>query len=248
MKGARLACMATIEGDVRIDVPAASQVHRQVVRKACEAHDIEIDPVVRLHFIEVAEPDINVPEGDLQRVQRALEQQWGLRGLSCDPATLRSLQAALREGDWKITVAVRHARRIVASWAGLRDRVYGAAVDVGSTTIAVHLCELSSGEVIASAGAMNPQIRYGEDLMSRISYAMLNEGGAELMTAVVRAEIRSLLEQTASESGIETRRNPGSHPGRQPGHASPSAGTGSVADWHGALYAGHGSLGRPACG
>lgn len=200
----RLACMATIAGDVRIDVPAASQVHHQVVRKACEVRDIEIDPVVRLHFIEVAEPDINVPQGDLQRVQRALEQQWGLRGLSCDMATLRNLQSTLREGDWKITVAVRHARRIVASWAGLRDRVYGAAVDVGSTTIAVHLCELSSGDVMASAGAMNPQIRYGEDLMSRISYAMLNEGGAELMTAVVRAEIRSLLEQTASESGIET--------------------------------------------
>jgi len=203
-EGARLACMATIEGDIRIDVPAASQVHRQVVRKACEAHDIEIDPVIRLHFIEVAEPDINVPQGDLQRVQRALHRQWGLQGLSCDPATLRSLQACLRAGDWKITVAVRHARRIVACWAGFRDRVYGAAVDVGSTTIAAHLCELSSGEVLATAGAMNPQIRYGEDLMSRISYAMLNEGGAELMTAVVRAEIRSLLEQTASESGIET--------------------------------------------
>lgn len=198
----RLACMATIEGDIRIDVPAASQVHRQVVRKACEAHDIEIDPVVRLHFIDVPRPDINIPEGNLQRVQRALEQQWSLQGLSCDMATLRKLQSCLREGDWKITVAVRHARQIVACWAGFRDRVYGAAVDVGSTTIAAHLCELSSGEVLASAGAMNPQIRYGEDLMSRVSYAMLNEGGAEQMTAVVRREIKSLLEQTAEELGI----------------------------------------------
>ncbi|MEE4216465.1 MAG: ASKHA domain-containing protein [Xanthomonadales bacterium] len=201
-EGSRLACMATIEGDIRIDVPAASQVHHQVVRKACEAHDIEIDPVVRLHFIEVARPDINVPEGDLQRVQRALQQQWNLQGLSCDPATLRRLQACLREGDWNITVAVRHAKQIVACWPGFRDRVYGAAVDVGSTTLAVHLCELYSGEVLATAGSMNPQIRYGEDLMSRISYAMLNESGAALMMTAVRAEIRSLLEQTAAEAGI----------------------------------------------
>jgi uncharacterized 2Fe-2S/4Fe-4S cluster protein (DUF4445 family) len=177
--GNRLSCQAKILGDVRIDVPAGSQVHHQVVRKDYEAHDIVLDPVVRLYFTQMREPDLHSPEGDLQRLLQSLENDWGLTRLNWDIGVLRSLQAALREGKWQVTVAVRNEERIVAIWPGFRDRIYGAAVDVGSTTIAVHLCDLASGEVLASAGAMNPQIRFGEDLMSRVSYAMLNPGAIE---------------------------------------------------------------------
>jgi uncharacterized 2Fe-2S/4Fe-4S cluster protein (DUF4445 family) len=200
--GGRLACSATLKGDVRIDVPASSQVHQQVVRKDCEARDIVLDPVLRLYFVEVARPEMEHPDGDLQRLLRALEDEWGLAGLSCVPAVLRQVQSALRDGGWKITVAVRDDAHIAGAWPGLRDRVYGAAVDVGSTTIAVHLCELASGEVVASAGAMNPQIRYGEDLMSRVSYAMINHGGADELTSIVRNAIRDLLHDAAAQAGI----------------------------------------------
>ena len=201
--GSRLACMATVEGDVRIDVPAGSQVHHQVIRKDYEAHDIVIDPVVKLYYVEVPEPDIEKPEGDLQRLLHALEREWELRELDCAPGVLRSLQSALREGGWKVTVAVRHGREIVAAWPGLYDRVCGAAVDVGSTTIALQLCDLSSGEVLGSRGMMNPQIRFGEDLMSRISYAMLNAGGAGQMTTAVRGAIRELLAVAAQEASVD---------------------------------------------
>jgi len=199
--GNRLSCQAQVLGDVRIDVPASSQVHHQVVRKDYEAHDIELDPVLRLHFVEVAEPDIHTPKGDLQRVLDALQADWQLDGLDCDLHVLQGLQEALRAGQWQLTVAVRDGRRIVAAWPGFRDLVYGAAVDVGSTTIAVHLCDLVSGEVVASAGAMNPQIRFGEDLMSRVSYAMLHEDGAARMTAAVRAAVAGLIAGTADEAG-----------------------------------------------
>jgi uncharacterized 2Fe-2S/4Fe-4S cluster protein (DUF4445 family) len=187
--GNRLSCQARLMGDVRIDVPASSQVHQQVVRKDYEAHDIELDPLVHLYFVEVAQPDIETPEGDVQRLLRALEGEWGLDGLECDPRLLQSVQAALREGGWQVTAAVREGRRLVGVWPGFRDRIYGAAVDVGSTTIAVHLCDLSSGEVLASAGAMNPQIRYGEDRMSRVSRA-------------VRAQINDLIAKAAEQAGI----------------------------------------------
>jgi uncharacterized 2Fe-2S/4Fe-4S cluster protein (DUF4445 family) len=200
--GNRLSCQAKILGDVRIDVPAGSQVHHQVVRKDYEAHDIELDPVVRLYFVEVDEADMHSPEGDLQRLLRALEKEWQLPGLAWDMAVLQSLQAALREGKWQVTVAVRNNQHIVAVWPGFRDRAYGAAVDVGSTTIAVHLCDLSSGEVLASSGAMNPQIRFGEDLMSRVSYAMLNPQGAGQMTKAVRAAISGLVANTAEQAEI----------------------------------------------
>ncbi len=199
----RLSCQAKILGDVRIDVPAGSQVHQQVVRKDFEAHNIELDPVVHLYFTEVRKPDLHSPQGDLQRLLQSLEKDWGLCGLDWDIAMLRSLQAALREGQWQVTVAIRNDERLVAIWPGFRDRIYGAAVDVGSTTIAVHLCDLASGEVLASAGAMNPQIRFGEDLMSRVSYAMLNPEGAGQMTKAVRAAVSDLICNTAEQAEID---------------------------------------------
>ena len=202
--GNRLSCQAKILGDVRIDVPAGSQVHHQVVRKDYEVRDIELDPVVHLYFVEVEQPDMHAASGDLQRLQRALEKEWGLTGLDPDLVTLQALQEALRKGKWQVTVAIRHGRQIIAVWPGFRDRTYGAAIDVGSTTIAVHLCDLGSGEVLASSGAMNPQIRFGEDLMSRVSYAMLNPEGAGQMTTAVRKAISRLIADTAKQAGIDT--------------------------------------------
>ena len=199
--GRRLGCSTKLRGDVVIDVPPDSQVHRQVVRKRAEVHAIRVDPVVRLRFVEVAQPDMHDPSGDLRRVEAALGEEWGLADLRCDLAVLETLQAALRSGDWRITAAVHGERDIVAVWPGLKDRVYGAAVDVGSTTIAAHVCDLTSGEVVASAGAMNPQIRFGEDLMSRVSYVMMNPGGEREMTAAVRAAVRDLLREAAAQGG-----------------------------------------------
>jgi len=200
--GNRLSCQAKILGDVRIDVPASSQVHHQVVRKDFEAHDIELDPVVHLYFVEVEQPDMHAAEGDLQRLLRALENEWGLLDLSWDLVMLQELQDALRKGKWQLTVALRYGKQIVSVWPGFRDRTYGAAIDVGSTTIAVHLCDLASGEVLASSGAMNPQIRFGEDLMSRVSYAMLNPEGSGQMTAAVRKAISTLIAATAEQADI----------------------------------------------
>ena len=200
--GNRLSCQAKIQGDVRIDVPASSQVHHQVVRKDYEAHDIEVDPVVHLYFVEVEQPDLQTPEGDFQRLLRALEKEWGLLNLRWDLVMLQQLQEALRKGKWQVTVAIRYGTQIVSVWPGFRDHTYGAAIDVGSTTIAVHLCDLASGEVLASSGAMNPQIRFGEDLMSRVSYAMLNPEGSGQMTTAVRKAISKLIATTADQAGI----------------------------------------------
>jgi len=201
--GNRLSCQARILADIRVDVPIGSQLHQQVVRKAHEAHPIELDPVIRLYFTEVSRPATEDAGGDEQRLEKALEIDFGLTGLTLDLEVLQSLQGALREGNWQVTAAVRDGANIVAIWPGFTDRVFGAAVDVGSTTIAVQLCDLSSGEVLASAGAMNPQIRYGEDLMSRVSYAMQNPGGAAQMTAAARSTINELLQTVIAEAGVD---------------------------------------------
>ncbi len=201
--GRRLGCSVKILGDVIIDVPPESQVHRQVVRKRAEVHDIALDPVIRMYYVEVQEPNMYDPSGDLQRLKDALEFEWRLEGLSCDLRQIQKLQTALRDGEWKVTVAVHDGSQIVAVWPGFKDQAYGLAIDVGSTTIAAHLCDLSSGEVVESAGIMNPQIRFGEDLMSRVSYLMMNPGKEETLTREVRKAIQRLCEDVAASCGIE---------------------------------------------
>ena len=200
--GRRLSCSTQILGDVVIDVPETSQVHRQVVRKAVEAVDIELNAAVRLHYVEVAEPDMHLPASDQRRLLDALEREWGLGGLTCDLSVTQSLQTTLRKGGWAVTAAVYDEREVVAVWPGLKETVYGMAVDVGSTTIAAHLCDLSTGEVVASVGRMNPQIRFGEDLMSRVSYIMMNPGGEVDLTTTVREALNELAVQAAAEAGI----------------------------------------------
>jgi uncharacterized 2Fe-2S/4Fe-4S cluster protein (DUF4445 family) len=204
-QGRRLACQTRILGDLVIDVPPDSQVHRQVVRKRAEAREIRLDPMVRLHYVEVEQPNMHRQRGDFERLQEALEREWGLTGLTIDLRSLQKLQAALRQGQWAVTVAVHDGRRIIALWPGFHDRAYGLAFDVGSTTIAAHLCDLGSGAVLASAGMMNPQIRMGEDLMSRVSYAMLNPGGREQMTLAVREAVTALVGQVSAEARIDPR-------------------------------------------
>jgi uncharacterized 2Fe-2S/4Fe-4S cluster protein (DUF4445 family) len=196
----RLGCQARICGDLVVDVPPESQVHRQVVRKDVQEREIVIDPVVRLHYVEVAEPDMEKPASDMRRLADALRAEWGIEHARAGLPILRGLQKTLRNGKWKVTAAVRHGAEIVALWPGFKDSAIGAAVDIGSTTIAVHLVDLASGRVLASAGVMNPQIRFGEDLMSRVSYAMMKPGGAAEMTEAVQAAVRDLLSAVAAQA------------------------------------------------
>jgi uncharacterized 2Fe-2S/4Fe-4S cluster protein (DUF4445 family) len=199
----RLSCQAKVRGDIAIDVPESSQVHRQVVRKPYEAHDIRIDPVTHAYFVEVDQPDMHDPSGDLQRLLSAIARDWQLENLVVALPVMSRLQAALRQGNWQVTVAVREARELIAIWPGFRDRLHGVAIDVGSTTIAAHLCDLTNGAVLASAGRMNPQIRFGEDLMSRVSYIMMNPGGEKELTGTVRQAINELIGQVAVDAGLE---------------------------------------------
>jgi uncharacterized 2Fe-2S/4Fe-4S cluster protein (DUF4445 family) len=199
----RLACTASIAGDVVVDVPPESQLYRQVVRKEADAHPIEIDPVVRLYYVEVGEAELGVAAGAVRRLREALAREWDLDVEDVDPCVLPALQPALRAGEGAVTVAVHDGSVITAVWPGLHDRAYGIAFDVGSTTVAGHLCDLTTGEVLASAGEMNPQIRFGEDLMSRVSYVMLHPGSEKELTRAVRGCLAKLTAELASAAEID---------------------------------------------
>ncbi len=199
----RLSCMAKIRGDVVIKVPPESQKQKLVVRKELEVRDIPLKQALKLYFVRVSEPCMPNTKGDLQRLQDALSKTFCLKLLDCDISVLRELQGALRKGDWKVSVGVYGDRQIIGIWPGFKEKVYGLAVDVGSTTIAANLCDMTTGEVINSKGILNPQSSLGEDVMSRLSFIMMNPGGEEKLTALVRNAINDLIEKVARDSGIE---------------------------------------------
>lgn len=201
--GRRLSCQARLLGDVVVDVPAESQVHRQLVRKKAEHRVITLDTNTHLYFVEVLPADLYNQKGDLERLRDALAAQWKLENLTLDSSVLPYLQAALRKENWSVTVAIRGHREIAAVWPGFREQIYGAAVDIGSTTIAVHLCDLISGELLGSGGVMNPQIRFGEDLMSRVSHIMMHPESVTALTEVVQQGVNELIASVAREKSVD---------------------------------------------
>lgn len=198
----RLGCHAEICGDLVVDVPAESQVHRQVVRKRLEVDDIDLDPVTRLHFTTVTPQELDTPRSELDLLRDALASEWDLADLSAPLSVVQEIQKILTKGR-EITVAVRDGQEIVAAWAGFHDTIYGVAVDIGSTTIAGHLMDLSSGEALSTSGLMNPQIKFGEDLMSRVSYVMMNPGGEVDLTTTIREALNDLIVELAEEAEID---------------------------------------------
>ena len=202
----RLACAALIQGDMVIDVPLGASANRQMVRKRAEARDIVRDTAMRLYFVEVEQPRMDEPRGDLDRLMEALGREWNLHDIAVDLAVMPRVQRVLRQEAFKVTALVHHDNgrpELIDVRPGFSDVLYGIAVDIGSTTIACHLVDLMSGQAIGSAGAANPQIRFGEDLMSRVSYVMMNENGQDALTEAVRGAVNELAARVAEDCGIE---------------------------------------------
>jgi len=201
--GRRLSCAAKILGDLVIDVPAEFAVNRQVVRKRAETRRIAVDAATRLVTITLPPPELDRPTGDLDRLISVIEATTDYRGLACDAPLLPQIQPALYQGT--VTVAVHQDTDrplITAIWPGERTSAFGAAFDIGSTTIAGHLVDLVTGRAVASAGTSNPQIRFGEDLMSRVSYVMMNPNDRHVLTEAVRGAIATLITRLAGQVGI----------------------------------------------
>ncbi|KSV75403.1 ASKHA domain-containing protein [Sinorhizobium sp. Sb3] len=206
--GRRLSCSAQILGDLVIDVPQDTVINAQVVRKAATDRVIERNAAVQLCYVEVDEPDMHKPLGDLDRLKVMLEKDWGWKDLLIAPHLIPQVQTILRKGNWAVTAAIHRDMDssrpfIVGLWPGLKNEAYGVACDIGSTTIAMHLVSLLSGRIVGSSGASNPQIRFGEDLMSRVSYVMMNPDGREAMTKAVREAVNGLIGKVCAEGEVD---------------------------------------------
>ncbi len=209
----RLSCAACVTGDVVIRVPEESQTRKQVVRKAAGvAREIRVDAAMRLYYVELTAATLKDHRGDAERLRDALREVHGLEDLHVDPVILRTLQSTLAEGKRAVTVTVWNGHEIVRVQPGFVDDLYGMAIDVGTTTVAGHLCHLRTGAVLATASRMNPQVPFGEDLMSRVSYAMMHPGdsesaennGTQRMHAAIIEGLNGLIADACAQAGLST--------------------------------------------
>ena len=193
--GYRLGCVTRVLGDVLVFVPEESRAGKQVVSKAARAIHIDRDPAVKLYYIEVDPPTFEDPTGDFERICRELERQHGLAGLRIDLHALRQLPRALRQGGWKVTVSVWMDREVLRVRPGRHEAAYGLAIDIGTTTVAGYFCNLQTQEVLDTVSLMNPQCKYGEDVMARITFHMTNPDGLRRMADDIVEGLNWIIDQ-----------------------------------------------------
>ncbi len=203
--GSRLSCTAQVWGDVLIFVPEESRGQKQIIRKAATERVIEIDPAIRQVYVTVEKAELGQHQGDWTRVQASLREQWQIEPVTIDLPALRRLQPALSEGKRAVTLTLWQEREVIDVQPGYAEGVYGLAVDIGSTTVAGHLCDLRTGEILATEALMNPQVVYGEDLMSRISYATMNKDGLHRLHKAIISTLNKLATQASKAAGLRAR-------------------------------------------
>jgi len=201
--GLRLACQSHILDDIVIFVPEESRMGKQVVRKAAREINIELKPAVKNYYVEIPKATLEDTRGDWERLEIELEKSHGLKNLTIDYQALMSLQEMVRQGDWKVTVSIWMDKEVIKVEPGLVKKAHGLAVDVGTTTVAGYLCDLTDGKVVATASMMNPQVVYGEDVMSRISYTMTHPEGLEHMNKAIIDGLNGIVEEASRLAGIK---------------------------------------------
>ncbi|HSL30550.1 MAG TPA: ASKHA domain-containing protein, partial [Anaerolineales bacterium] len=211
----RLSCQCKVMGDVLINVPEESRGNKQIVRKSARERAIEIKPSIRKYYVALTPPNLERPIADWERLAKGLETSMGLvrRGeenlprwfnFTIDYQCLRALSATLRQAKWNVTVSVWQDKEVIEVQAGYVEDSYGAAVDIGSTTVALYLCNLRTGELLAAESEMNPQIVYGEDVMSRIQYSIEHPDGLQKLHKAIIGTLNKLLNQAAKTAQIKT--------------------------------------------
>ncbi len=199
-KGFRLGCVAKINGDILVFVPEESRAGKQVVSKAARDIKIEHNPAVKLYTIQLEAPSFDNKIGDFERLTSGLEREYGLNGLTVDILTLRKLPSVLRQKNWLVTVSVWNNKEIIRVRPGRVEAAYGIAIDVGTTTCAGYLCNLQTMEVIGTASLMNPQCKYGEDVMARITFHMTTPDGLQRMSDDIIEGLNDLIASAVADT------------------------------------------------
>lgn len=194
----RLACRAKIRGDLVVEVPDDSREHQTFISKKSDQLDEILNPATTLHMVQLPVPTLEDNPSDTEALIRELGVLHDLE-VRASLRVLTKIQGILADNDRTVIAVVRDGKKIVDVWAPAPFDVYGAAIDVGSTSIALYVYNLSTGELVYESSSMNPQIRYGEDLMSRVSYVMMNKGGEFRLTDEIRRQLAQMLNKAVTK-------------------------------------------------
>ena len=208
-RGYRLSCRATVEesGSVDVTVPADSQKTAGIVLTEGNELEFEIDPAVKKYHLELPTPSLEDNTADLERIGEALADTYDLELEDVDYEAQRELPNAMRENDeggfLEATATVYEDRELIDLEPGYAETAYGLAIDIGTTTIAVYLVDLKTGETEAISSQLNPQSSHGGDIMTRMRYARRNEDGREDLKASIRDGINDSIEEVVDTAGID---------------------------------------------
>lgn len=191
-KGRRLSCRTKVYGDLVVNIPADSQERETSIQKKSTKFETELNPSVRLYMVKLPEPTLEENPVDSVALIEALQNEHGVTVRTSHRMVIK-LQEILRRHERSVIAVVRDGKTIIDVWPPTGGDLYGGAIDIGSTSIALYVFNLTTGELAYEKAAMNPQIRFGEDLMSRVSYIMMNKGGDERLTETIRTQIRGML-------------------------------------------------------
>ncbi|MDO0822101.1 ASKHA domain-containing protein [Desulfosporosinus nitroreducens] len=200
----RLACCTQIEGDILVFVPEESRSTQQVVLETGKDRVLRVNPAVRNYFVEMIPASLEDHRDDSERLKTALLDRYSHldKELSIDYTVLLSLPVTVRKGKWSVTATLWKEQVVIALEPGLVEATYGVAVDVGTTTVAAYLCDLTTGKVLQQDSMMNPQIRYGEDVLSRITYGMNDDNGLAILHQTIIEGINTLVTRLSKAAGI----------------------------------------------
>ncbi len=200
--GYRLSCAARVQGQLVINVPEESQARKQLIRKSATERVIELDPAIRQYYVNVTPSTLGDERGDWELLQAALHERFGLTDLHIDLPALQSLQDTQRAGKWSVTVSLWDDHEVIRVQPGYAEGAYGLAVDIGTTTVVAHLCDLRTGAVLATESTMNPQVPFGEDILSRISYIQSREDGLARLNAAIVEALNKLATRAARRAAL----------------------------------------------
>jgi uncharacterized 2Fe-2S/4Fe-4S cluster protein (DUF4445 family) len=183
-----------------IEIPEESRLQSQIILESGKALDIPLKPAVKIYNQELQKATLTDNRDDFTRVKDALAVYEEVdKDLLIDFEALRKLSPVFRQGNWRITVYILNGKKIIGAAPGRTEKYYGAAVDIGTTTVVAYLCDLSTGKVLRTGSFVNPQVQYGDDVISRISYCMSHENGVETLRNLLMEQLNKTLHDLAAE-------------------------------------------------
>lgn len=201
----RLACQTQITLPSTVFIPERSRVRKQRLQTEGLKVPVKPDPVVTKYFVKLPLPTLHDARSDEDRLLDALRVNYHLDDPIIDYETTKTLPNTLRDAEWKVTTIVFKNKIIAIEPGDTTQRCFGFAVDMGSTKLAGFLMDLKTGEVVAVAARMNPQIRLGEDILSRITYVVMNgERAQNELQEVVVTGINEMIEECCSKAAVRT--------------------------------------------